>query len=273
VLQAFVRADPCHLLVPSHACRPRAGRSLCSPRTPTHPGPRAAALRAFWCRSPPGPPPRMDRSSTNSPHCTRRLSNAAGRPNGLGLGMRSAVFAIISSTVISNPIPMSTAPLASLLKEPASLPMGLEQYYPQVPGRERSFEAAATALAGLLAPIRLQRNPVRSWRDWEIGHRHKMIGKAPSWCRQEQKMRQLGSWIAPLSDAAKERACWPNRSARVKHAGLEDPAEAYELLGTGVLPGAWPRCRRSLDCSPPAGGERCDGCTLFCWSLPSSNAP
>ena len=27
----------------------------------------------------------MDRSSTHSPHCTRRLSNAAGRPNGVGL--------------------------------------------------------------------------------------------------------------------------------------------------------------------------------------------
>ena len=29
-------------------------------RTLTHPGPRAAAPRAFWCRSPPGPPSSLE---------------------------------------------------------------------------------------------------------------------------------------------------------------------------------------------------------------------
>ena len=46
--------------ISSPLVRPRAGRPLCSPRTPTHPGPRAAALRAFWCRSPPGPPSSLE---------------------------------------------------------------------------------------------------------------------------------------------------------------------------------------------------------------------
>src|ERR1700719_363545 len=44
--------------ISSPLVRPRAGRP--SPRTPTHPGPRAAALRAFWCRSPPGPPSSLE---------------------------------------------------------------------------------------------------------------------------------------------------------------------------------------------------------------------
>jgi hypothetical protein len=66
--------------ISSPLVRPRAGRPLCSPRTPTHPGPLAAALRAFCCRSPPGPPPRMDRSSTHSPHCTRRFEQRRWPP-------------------------------------------------------------------------------------------------------------------------------------------------------------------------------------------------
>src|SRR3984893_3810776 len=48
---------------------PRAAQHISSPlvrpravfsRTQTHPGPRAAALRAFWCRSPPGPPSSLE---------------------------------------------------------------------------------------------------------------------------------------------------------------------------------------------------------------------
>jgi hypothetical protein len=49
--------------ISSPLVRPRAGQTplVFSHTLPhpnlTHPGPRAAALRAFWCRSPPGPLP------------------------------------------------------------------------------------------------------------------------------------------------------------------------------------------------------------------------
>ena len=58
--------------------RPRAGHPLFS-RTPTHPGPRAAALRAFWCRSPPGPPSSLEPIIRLEANIDARIDKALAR--------------------------------------------------------------------------------------------------------------------------------------------------------------------------------------------------
>jgi hypothetical protein len=86
------------------------------------------------------------------------------------LGFLTA-FAIISSAALPNLIPMSKVFFA---KERALRQTELAQYCPQVPDRGLRSRAEATAPQELRAPIPLRRNPVRSRRDWETGHPHRI---------------------------------------------------------------------------------------------------